>query len=58
MRTSTALALYGLSLDAFVDGLAVEVVPPESLGLTKEQAQREREKIYAQRIRERREKAA
>jgi|HubBroStandDraft_3_1064219.scaffolds.fasta_scaffold95688_1 hypothetical protein len=56
MRVSTAEALYGLSLEAFIDGVADEVTRPEALGLSEVQAMQIRKKYYAQRIRERREK--
>ena len=50
MRTSTAVALYGLSIDAFLEGLADEVTPPQTLGLTEQQAREVRRQRYTQRL--------
>jgi hypothetical protein len=58
MRTSAAKALFALSVDAFIDGLADEAQPPEAFGLTPEQGGEIRRKIYAERIREKRAKKA
>jgi hypothetical protein len=55
MHVSTALALYGLSVDAFLEGLVDEVEAPESFGLTKEQAQKIRKQRYSDRIKTQRE---
>jgi hypothetical protein len=58
MRSSTAKALYELSIDAFLEGVADEPTRPESLGLSEKQAEQARAKIYSERLRARKERAA
>jgi hypothetical protein len=58
MRASTAKALYELSIDAFLEGVADEPTKPETLGLSEQEAERVRAKLYSERLRTRRERAA
>lgn len=48
MRTATAL--YGLHIDAFLEGVAAEAPKPEEFGLTESQAKQVRRDRYRQRI--------
>lgn len=46
----TATALYGLHIDAFLEGVAAEVPQPAAFGLTEKQAVEVRRNRYAQRL--------
>jgi hypothetical protein len=58
MNHKTACALYGLSIDAFLQGLATEVEKPASFGLSEAQAVEVRRSRYLSRILEIRKKVA
>lgn len=45
-----AAALYGLHIDAFLEGIATEVPKPETFGLNDNQAKQVRRERYRQRI--------
>lgn len=46
----TAQALYGLHIDAFLEGIAAEVPKPETFGLNETQAREVRKRRYQQRV--------
>jgi hypothetical protein len=46
----TAQALYGLHIDAFLEGVATEECTPEEFGLNQQQAEEVRRQRYAQRL--------
>jgi hypothetical protein len=50
----TAQALYGLHMDAFIEGIASEAPKPEAFGLTEKQAVEVRRARYAQKLQEQR----
>ncbi len=48
----TAQALYGLHIDAFIEGLATEAPKPQEFGLTEQQAVEVRKNRYVARLHE------
>ncbi len=51
----TAQALYGLHMDAFIEGIASEAPKPEAFGLSEKQAIEVRRARYKSKIQEQRE---
>lgn len=50
MKLQTAMALYGLSVDAFIQGISSDVEKPKSFGLSDLQAKEVRRTRYLSRV--------